>query len=324
MSFARAGHKLTLAPIMKNLALIPLVILSLFPRIDVGLKIPFTDSNLWTWLVLLFIFAGVSVLLFRVHLAVKIISLVALFSCFLTTTPFISQFAYMEIVACLYFYILCLKITNWRKVANTLWILLGMNILLMVMQVFHKDSLLNFGGNASYGVVGNLMRLKSLLVIISAFLITLYKPKINKWLLAGLVALGVAYFIQHRVSQTFMYARGPVWWETIKLSMKHPFIGWGIGSYKVIFHNIAKGTFTAEGAWMTAHNDFLQILFETGIIGLGVMVAFMARLFSKARGAILLGLTLVTLSMLVHFPMRQISCVAMLIMYFSYLEKELA
>jgi hypothetical protein len=313
--------------LLTYLALLPLIILSLFPPIEVGFKVPPSSfMYLWVWVVLLAMFAGLVVLFLKVNVFVKVISVLTLLSCFLTSAPLISQYAYIEVVLCIYYYILCTKIKDWEIVKKSLWIILGINLLLLFLQNIHRDSLLNYGilGRTCIGVVGNNMQFKSFILVIVSMILVLSKVRKYKWIILGTVALFIIYFFKHGVAKEFAMVRGPAWSESLRVSFMHPFIGWGIGSFKVIFyHLVSKGSYIAEGRWLTTHNDFLQILFEVGFIGFGVVIAYMINLIRRVRGILLFALGLVIFDMLVYFPMRQITCVPILIMFFAYYEQKL-
>ena len=113
--------------------------------------------------------------------------------------------------------------------------------------------------------------------------------------------------------------RIPTWLATIRLANQHPFIGWGIGSYKFIFMPLSGlHTFT----WKTAHNDFLQILFETGYPGLILILTSISVLIYKLRKNIILiiGIGLICVDMSIHFPCRVANTVLILIAFISYCE----
>jgi O-antigen ligase len=99
-------------------------------------------------------------------------------------------------------------------------------------------------------------------------------------------------------------------------------MGWGIGSYKFDFFPLS-GLHTRP--WTQAHNDFLQILFETGYIGLSVILIIIGTLFYKLRNnkVILIGLSLVCIDMMIHFPIRVLNIVLILICFLAYCETKI-
>lgn len=68
-----------------------------------------------------------------------------------------------------------------------------------------------------------------------------------------------------------------IWKETVHLFLNHPFIGHGIGSFPIYAEEILKKE-------QYAHNDYLRVAIETGIIGL---FAYLLLLFNILRNAII-------------------------------------
>jgi len=67
------------------------------------------------------------------------------------------------------------------------------------------------------------------------------------------------------------------WTIALKIFAAHPILGSGLDSYRVAntFYDPQNGTFLVEHA----HNDYLQILSDTGILGFACIVAFVVLLF---------------------------------------------
>jgi O-antigen ligase len=118
-----------------------------------------------------------------------------------------------------------------------------------------------------------------------------------------------------------MYARGPVWISALKLSAKHPIVGWGIGATKAVFPSLAHGKFEAEGAWCSLHNEFLQMLFEGGIIGFGLLVGYVMSLLNKCNGIMLLGVILVAYPLLFEFPIHEPCTALLIILFIAFIER---
>jgi hypothetical protein len=193
------------------------------------------------------------------------------------------------------------------------------------MQFFHKDNILNFGlaSNTCSMSVGNSMQAKSFIIIMIALLIQRYQG-LTKYLSAIyliLVFLGLVYWTDHHCWDKFLYARGAVWLATLKLWIKHPIVGWGLGSYKVLFYNLAHGKFELEGCWYQAHNEYLQYLFEQGLIGLGLLVGLTINLFKKCKGLALLGAILLLYPLLFQFPTHQPSAIPLLLLFIVAIER---
>ena len=189
------------------------------------------------------------------------------------------------------------------------------------MQFLHKDNLLNFGmaQNSCTLSIDNAMQAKSFIIILCALLLQDKRLRLNhnkKLMIAGSIfVLGIFYFFSHGMSG--LMVRWPTWVDSVRLSLKHPFVGYGLGEFKVLFSNISPIGVNGEGRWLTAHNFFIQLFFETGIIGLGIAIAYIVRLFCKCSGMLILGLLLIGYSMMVHFPDRQISTVLLLILFMA-------
>ena len=308
------------------IALVPIVILALMPPL--GMYVPFTDKVAWTWLFLLFGFAGFTTLFLKINPYIKAFCILAFINTFFSKAPMISQFAYMEMIGCVYLYWICRHIEDWSVVFRALWAILAMNILLICLQSAGKDNLLNFGfyQASCHGVVGNVMQLKSYLFVLVALLLqSLPKIKYNHFRIGlAIFIVAMSYFIAHRVFVSFMFARGPVWIETCIQSMQHPFVGWGIGTYKAIFASIAQFSNPAtilEGRWITCHSDWLQMMFEFGLPGWALLIALAIDLLRKCRGILLYGALLVGFTMSVHFPMRTTQIVPLLVLFVAYIER---
>jgi O-antigen ligase len=73
--------------------------------------------------------------------------------------------------------------------------------------------------------------------------------------------------------------RAHFWNVTLDVIKHHPFIGSGLGSFGVIYtrYDSRNGLYRLE----QAHNDYLQILADAGIIGGLLGLAFLVLLFSK-------------------------------------------
>ena len=106
--------------------------------------------------------------------------------------------------------------------------------------------------------------------------------------------------------------------KALNMSYEKPLIGFGLGSWKYESSNYADYADYAERENRSVlipyytHNDFLQILFELGILGLFFYLLFIGSLFVKAfyiinnyRGVILLSLILFTFNSFLNFPIHR-------------------
>jgi len=310
-----------------------IMIFALFPAIEIS--VPMTENKAIVWLWLISAALGLYTLFFEINIFAKLTIAYLFIDCFFSSAPYLSFTLYIWMVVCAYFYALCARIENWTPVIRTLQIVILLNLILLFMQAIGKDSLVNFGlgkNITSYGNIGNPMQFKSFFIIASTTLIALTKPKIlkNKKIFKILsIALPCAitiYLIKHNSWHYFLYARGPVWLKTLQLSMQRPFVGWGPGMYKIIFPALAHGRFEAEGVWRTAHNCWLQMLFEIGIIGTsfiaGLFISFLIFL-RKIDLYLFFGLIIIGLDMLAHFPTRQISCIFLMLMFVAHCDQKI-
>ena len=62
--------------------------------------------------------------------------------------------------------------------------------------------------------------------------------------------------------------------------MEHPFLGWGLGTFPVVYPRFR--TFYTSFFVNQAHNDYLQLLVETGIAGVAIALWFLVVTFRRA------------------------------------------
>jgi O-antigen ligase len=74
--------------------------------------------------------------------------------------------------------------------------------------------------------------------------------------------------------------RAHFWAVTLDIIKAHPYIGTGLGAFGVIYtrYDTRNGLFRLE----QAHNDYLQVLSDAGIVGAVLALSFVALLFYKA------------------------------------------
>ena len=69
--------------------------------------------------------------------------------------------------------------------------------------------------------------------------------------------------------------------DTLHVFRQKPIMGWGLRTFPVVypqFRSFYTNFFVNE-----AHNDYLQLLAETGVLGFGIMVWFLLTLYRRAR-----------------------------------------
>ena len=322
---------------MKNyLILFPLVVLALFPPIETS--IPIFNSESWIWVVFIAGFLGFYLWFLKINIFIKVFASYAFLASFFSSTPYVSFTSYVPLILCIYYYVLCLKKLDFNYLRNVLIVILILNLLMLFMQDIGKDYLCNFGipakANLNYGTFGNVMRLSSFVIMITAFLMAYLKEdeyKVEKYMICvGIILYVIIQQIVRRdVFYLFPLVRGDVWRETIRLTYERPFWGWGIGSFKIVFHQIAQiGSFAqGEGVWLQAHNCWLQGLFETGFLGFIIIVGYIVNLFKRLKDRKLyfciFGLGFASLNMMYHSPTREIQIAFVFMAFLAYLERKI-
>ena len=339
--------------------LVPVALLALCPPWEFKLTCD-VNSLLWLWAVLiaglltfLYTYCNVSIWL-------KGFVLWAFVGCFLSRAPYLSFTMYWSLIVCAYFYALCRSITDWRPVFKVIQSLFFLMCLLLIMQLIGKDTLLNFNLSTPVimGTIGNKMMFSSFACCLAPLLIfnplnwipllimviitgssgaimamglglsTLlwFKVKRLRWLIASIVIAIVLYAGVTGDIKTFFgtAGRGPVWKKTIELIVKTP-LGHGIGTYKVLFPYLCGAEIRDQQPgreWARAHNDFLQIPFETGIPGLILLAGWVISILRRVKNPLkLAGLMILVGTMLVHFPMRLTQSVLIMLMFLAYCSK---
>jgi O-antigen ligase len=118
-------------------------------------------------------------------------------------------------------------------------------------------------------------------------------------LIAGVIAAGVFWIgpdsvinrvtqgeVQGRTSQreTFYASRGWLWSDTLAMIKANPALGVGLGAYETAFSLYTR----SDGALRVpqAHNDYLQVVADCGILGGALAVWFIVILFRNVRRGI--------------------------------------
>ena len=317
---------------MKIYPYIASVLIAFFALIPpINFYIPTPNIEWWTMIVVVSGFLGFLTIFINTNIFLKILAVGGFINCFVFS-PSVSFTVYVPFVICCYFYIICTKIENWKPVYNTVLCLVIYNLFFMTMQFLGKDTLLNFGMGkkiVEHGVIGSRMQMESFLLNCLVLLMAI-KGINKKWFKNYILGLFLLSFVlilciyTDPIIHNPLSSRFPVWLATIKLANQHPLMGWGIGSFKCIFPALS-GIRNSGLPWEEAHNDFLQILFETGYIGLAVIISIIGSLFYKLRNnkVILIGLSLVCMDMMIHFPIRVLNIVLILICFLAYCETKI-
>ena len=154
------------------------------------------NSPLWTWAVLVFAVAGLSLLYTRLNIWIKALLVFSLINCFLGTAPFLSFNAYILMVLAAYFYLFCTKIKDFTPILKVVQSLFFLNIILIANQVFGTDQLLNFGrSSVHFGTIGNSTQMVSFMIIMAPFLLMNSKLNIIPMFLIAYLARSAGAFL---------------------------------------------------------------------------------------------------------------------------------
>lgn len=124
---------------------------------------------------------------------------------------------------------------------------------------------------------------KNLIVVGSSFLLVLVLFGITVWLGAGADAVR-SVGLEGSNPNDFTNGRLHFWTVTLDIIRNNPIIGSGLDSYGISFpqYDSWNGQFRLEHA----HNDYLQTLSDSGIIGFGLLIMFIVLLFKQGLNVI--------------------------------------
>jgi O-antigen ligase len=69
--------------------------------------------------------------------------------------------------------------------------------------------------------------------------------------------------------------------DGLRMLREKPILGWGLGTFPVVYPQFR--SFYTKFFVNEAHNDYLQLLVETGLIGFGIAIWFLVLTFRRAR-----------------------------------------
>lgn len=70
--------------------------------------------------------------------------------------------------------------------------------------------------------------------------------------------------------------------DCLRMALKRPLLGWGLGAFPVVYPEFR--SFYTTFFVNQAHNDYLQLLVETGLVGFSIAIWFLVLLFRQAAG----------------------------------------
>src|SRR5271165_6312616 len=68
--------------------------------------------------------------------------------------------------------------------------------------------------------------------------------------------------------------------DGLRMFLKKPVLGWGLGTFPIVYPQFR--TFYTNFFVNEAHNDYLQLLVEMGLLGFGTMLWFLLTLYARA------------------------------------------
>ncbi len=70
--------------------------------------------------------------------------------------------------------------------------------------------------------------------------------------------------------------------DGLRMLIKRPFLGWGLGTFPIVYPEFR--SFYTNFFVNQAHNDYLQLLVETGLAGFSIAIWFLVLVFRQAAG----------------------------------------
>lgn len=156
---------------------------------------------------------------------------------------------------------------------------------------------------------------QSIAILLGAFLVI--SVATISWTGGREVKARIATFSVHRNSDLANDIRLQIDRDILQMTKQRPVLGWGQGTFADVYPQFR--SFYADSLINAAHNDFLQVLAETGIIGFAIMLWFLvitmrnalrksAKWKSNLNGAVavaaLLGISGILVHSLVDFNMQ--------------------
>lgn len=257
------------------LLLVPLVVLALTPPWTAQLTCEL-NSLMWLYGVFFSAFLTFLFLYFKVNIFIKILLAWIYATCFISRAPYLSFTMYWSVIICAYYYFLCLKIEDFTPVKNSIQSIFFFIVLLIIMQLWGKDTLLNFNQKEVLvlGTIGNKMILGSYVCVLAPFLISISWLNWIALLIIAFVSgssgavlsllVGLGFYVSKKIkkfrvyiailfiliSVIFAYKSGDfkvfkkfgryeVWKRTVELANQRP-MGWGVATYRLLFPLMSK------------------------------------------------------------------------------------
>ncbi len=138
----------------------------------------------------------------------------------------------------------------------------------------------------------------SLLFLIILFRKQIFNPKWRVPILAGLFALlligtilsvqklpQIRTYIEKDMATGTLGIRIKIWQGTLRMIKARPFMGWGMGTYQIVYPRFRIPEYFLNPASVNAtdhaHNELLEVTSEMGIIGLGIFLWLLGVVFFR-------------------------------------------
>jgi O-antigen ligase len=119
---------------------------------------------------------------------------------------------------------------------------------------------------------------QNIAIVLSAFL--LISLAVIVWSGGREVKARIATFTVHKHSDLATDLRLQIDRDTLHMFKQHPLVGWGQGTFAEVYPRFC--SFYTDSSVNAAHNDLLQVMAETGILGFGIMLWFLVVTFRNA------------------------------------------
>src|ERR1019366_4674018 len=83
--------------------------------------------------------------------------------------------------------------------------------------------------------------------------------------------------LQDPLDKTHAASRITIVEDSFKMVRQRPLLGWGFGTFPIVYPSFR--SFYTDLAVNAAHNDFVELLVETGLLGFALKVAFVYLLY---------------------------------------------
>lgn len=169
-------------------------------------------------------------------------------------------------------------------------------------------------------------------IIVSVIYTWVYTPKIRWQIISGLLAVMLVWVIKIENHTQLLNGNGrfEAWkFITSKLIPKRWIIGWGVGQAPALYPIIQRETSFKNIAWIHAHNEFINLWVEYGVIGFVIGMGYVFTLIkngfiniakNKTKFLIFLGVVSGLLNCQVSFPLH-VTIGFLLVVYLAILDK---